>query len=181
MQPLPPAPIPDKDVLLELRQDPLLKVGEKIAIALVWNADLKLYQRFAFQSRFAIDDAGRVHPFLRDDAVVAGLDGMSDLAAPECRSKGGDDSIRLRTRVRCGERGFLTRKPLSVFLSLEASVGLRGGCIPSSARRSAAITASSSRGWPADLRRFKRWLLWLTRAGGRVRMRREGPRSVPTI
>lgn len=77
VQPLPPASIPDQDVLLELRQDPLLKVGEKVAIALTWNADLGLYQRFAFQSRFAVDGLGRVHPVLRDDPVVAGLDGMS--------------------------------------------------------------------------------------------------------
>jgi hypothetical protein len=77
VQPRPPAAIPDRDVLLELRQDPLLKAGERLAIALTWNNDLKLYQRFAFQARFAIDDAGRVHPVLRDDPIVAGLDGMS--------------------------------------------------------------------------------------------------------
>ncbi len=76
VQPLPPAAIPDRDTLLEFRQDPLLKVGEKVAIALIWNADLGLYQRFAFQARFAVDAAGRVHPFLRDDPAVAALDGL---------------------------------------------------------------------------------------------------------
>lgn len=77
VQPQPPAQIPDRDVMLELGQDPLLKVGEKVALPLIWNGQLNLYQRFAFQGRFAVDPDGHVHPFLRDDPVAAPFDGMS--------------------------------------------------------------------------------------------------------
>jgi hypothetical protein len=83
VRPLPPAPIPDRDVLLELRQDPLLRPGEAVVLPLVWNSDLGLYQRFAFQGRFSIDGGGRVHPMLTQDPVVAPLDGimLGDLLA----------------------------------------------------------------------------------------------------
>lgn len=77
VQPPPRVQIPDRDVLLELREDPLLKTGERVVLPLVWSAELNLYQRFASQGRFSIDDGGRVHPVLRDDPVVAPLDGIS--------------------------------------------------------------------------------------------------------
>jgi len=77
MQPYPPPEISDDPVVLEVRDDPLLRVGERVALALVWKPDLALYQLVSPQGRFNIDPFDRVHPQRQDDPAVGGFDGVS--------------------------------------------------------------------------------------------------------
>lgn len=76
VQPRPAIPVEDRPILLELPEDPLLRVGEKVLLPLIWNGGFNVYQRFDFAGRFAVDADGRVHPFLANDPVVAQLDGL---------------------------------------------------------------------------------------------------------
>ncbi len=76
-QPYPPADITDSPVVLELRDDPLLAIGQRVAVALRWNAGLELYQLVNPQGRFRVDANGRVHPARLDDPAVQMLDGLT--------------------------------------------------------------------------------------------------------
>lgn len=76
-QPYPPAEITDSPVVLELRDDPLLAIGQRVAVALLWNVDLELYQLVNPQGRFSVDVNGRVHPARVDDPAVRRLDGLT--------------------------------------------------------------------------------------------------------
>lgn len=77
VQPLPPAVIPDRDVLYELKEDPLLRRGERVVLALRWRAQLGVYQLSSLQGRFNVTQSGTVQTLLRSDPVVGPLDGIS--------------------------------------------------------------------------------------------------------
>ncbi len=76
VRPLPPATIPDRDMIYELKEDPLLRRGERVVLALQWRPELGLYQLVSLQGRFNVAQNGTVQTLLHADSVVAPLDGM---------------------------------------------------------------------------------------------------------
>lgn len=74
--PLSPAAPPSK-VLLELEDDPLFRVGQQVALALMWKPELNVYQIVNPQGRFAVRDDGTVQPILGDDPAVKDLAGAT--------------------------------------------------------------------------------------------------------
>jgi len=68
---------PPQQVLLELEDDPLFRPGERLALALQWVPQRGTYRVVNPQGRFAVDEAGRVAPILRDDPAVQGLAGLA--------------------------------------------------------------------------------------------------------
>jgi hypothetical protein len=87
MRPLPPAPVPDRDVLYELREDPLLNVGDRVVLALVWKPGLGLFQLVNPQGRFTVDAKGKVHTLLHSDPAVGKLDGLPKYALLELAAR----------------------------------------------------------------------------------------------
>lgn len=76
-RPAPPASGPGL-YLLELEDDPLFCVGERVALALSRIDDQPGHVLATGpQSRFTVDDHGRIHPIVQDDPAVAPLDGMT--------------------------------------------------------------------------------------------------------
>ncbi len=61
---------------LDPEDNPIFRVGERVALALDWNPRIRVYQ-FPVQGRFEVDGQGSVHPIRPQDPVVAGLDGLS--------------------------------------------------------------------------------------------------------
>lgn len=76
-QPYPPPPANAEPVLLELQDDPLLRVGERVGLALRLVPDLDVYVLLNPQGRFNVDSAGRVHVVRKEDEALAGLDGLT--------------------------------------------------------------------------------------------------------
>jgi hypothetical protein len=76
VRPLPPAVIPDRDMIYELKEDPLLRRGERVVLALRWRSELGLYQLVSLQGRFNVAPNETVRTLLHDDSVVAPFDGM---------------------------------------------------------------------------------------------------------
>jgi hypothetical protein len=77
-EPLPPRPTLPPFMLLEFDDDPIFRVGERVALALRWYPSLEMYQVVVGpQGRFQIDDQDRVHPMDPDDPAVAPLDGLT--------------------------------------------------------------------------------------------------------
>ena len=75
-KPLDPGTPPD-EMLLELADDPLLRPGERVALALRWVSELEVYRLVNPQGRFAITADGFVTPILREDSAVRGLSGRT--------------------------------------------------------------------------------------------------------
>lgn len=77
VEPYAPPSLTDTPVLLQLDDDPLLRVGERVALALRWVPDLKVYVLLNPQGRFNVDLAGGVHVVRKDDPAVAGLENLT--------------------------------------------------------------------------------------------------------
>ncbi len=77
VKPRPPASVAPL-VLLEFEDNPLFRVGNRVALALTWNPELPAYLLATGpQARFEVDDRGKVHPMAQDDPAVEPLDGIS--------------------------------------------------------------------------------------------------------
>lgn len=68
--------VPPDELLLEVRDDPLFKVGETVALALVWRPRSGLYQIVNPQGRFAIRSDATAQPILSDDPATEDLRGV---------------------------------------------------------------------------------------------------------
>ncbi len=77
-QPRPPGPTLPPFMLWELENDPIFRVGERVALALQWSPYIDMYQVWVGpQGRFRIDGQDRVHPMLLEDPAVGSLDGLT--------------------------------------------------------------------------------------------------------
>lgn len=68
--------VPPDELLLEVRDDPLFKVGENVALALVWKPKLGVYQIVNPQARFDVQTDATVQPILSDDPATKDLRGL---------------------------------------------------------------------------------------------------------
>ena len=68
---------PPDEMLLELADDPLLRPGERVALALRWVPELEVYRLVNPQGRFSITADSFVTPILSEDSAVRALAGRT--------------------------------------------------------------------------------------------------------